>query len=291
MSVMKKILIPIQGTPYSEITMNTAYQLAEGLGAHLSVLHIYPDTRDVIPLTGEGLSGSMIEEVMNAAEQENLRRIRHVRQIYDQFVGKWNIIPTAFRADEMVDGKTTASFTTLMGRESNLISYWARLSDITIISHPDSGEEISSSEALHTILFDSGCPVVIAPKESPKTAGKRVCIAWNGSAESAAALHASLSWTTRADAVTILYTPDYEKQGMEIKDVIEYLRFHKVKAVAQEFNPGRDTGASMLDICNKLNADMLCMGAYSHPRWQQLILGGVTRYMLENANIPVLMNR
>jgi nucleotide-binding universal stress UspA family protein len=33
------------------------------------------------------------------------------------------------------------------------------------------------------------------------------------------------------------------------------------------------------------------MGAYSHSRLRQLILGGVTRHVLENARLPVLMNR
>lgn len=36
---------------------------------------------------------------------------------------------------------------------------------------------------------------------------------------------------------------------------------------------------------------MLAMGAYSHSRLRQLILGGVTRYTLEHADITVLMSR
>jgi nucleotide-binding universal stress UspA family protein len=34
---------------------------------------------------------------------------------------------------------------------------------------------------------------------------------------------------------------------------------------------------------------MLVMGAYGHSRVRELILGGVTRHVLENAAIPVLM--
>lgn len=33
------------------------------------------------------------------------------------------------------------------------------------------------------------------------------------------------------------------------------------------------------------------MGAYSHSRLRQMILGGVTRHMLENSDITVLMSR
>ena len=37
------------------------------------------------------------------------------------------------------------------------------------------------------------------------------------------------------------------------------------------------------------NADLIVMGAYGHSRFREAILGGATRYMLEQAEIPVLM--
>ena len=45
-------------------------------------------------------------------------------------------------------------------------------------------------------------------------------------------------------------------------------------------------GAALRDT-----ADLLAMGAYSHSRLRQLILGGVTRHVLENSDMPVLMCR
>ena len=37
------------------------------------------------------------------------------------------------------------------------------------------------------------------------------------------------------------------------------------------------------------NAGLLVMGAYSHSRLREALLGGATRHMLERAEIPVLM--
>ena len=37
------------------------------------------------------------------------------------------------------------------------------------------------------------------------------------------------------------------------------------------------------------NADLLVMGAYGHSRFREAILGGATRNMLEQAELPVLM--
>ncbi len=34
----------------------------------------------------------------------------------------------------------------------------------------------------------------------------------------------------------------------------------------------------------------MVMGAFTHSRWREMILGGVTHYMLDNAAIPILMS-
>ncbi|HEY4856252.1 MAG TPA: universal stress protein, partial [Xanthobacteraceae bacterium] len=39
----------------------------------------------------------------------------------------------------------------------------------------------------------------------------------------------------------------------------------------------------------ELDADLLVMGAYGHSRLREMILGGVTRDILKNMNVPVLM--
>ncbi len=43
--------------------------------------------------------------------------------------------------------------------------------------------------------------------------------------------------------------------------------------------------------CPGLGADLVVMGAYSHSRLKELLLGGVTQHVLENATLPVLMMR
>jgi len=54
---------------------------------------------------------------------------------------------------------------------------------------------------------------------------------------------------------------------------------------------GNSVGAGLLAAARDFGCDLLAMGAYSHSRLRQLILGGVTRHVLEHANLPVMMNR
>jgi nucleotide-binding universal stress UspA family protein len=45
----------------------------------------------------------------------------------------------------------------------------------------------------------------------------------------------------------------------------------------------------LLSAAADFGADLIGMGAYSHSRLRQLILGGVTRHVLQNSNVPILM--
>ena len=48
-------------------------------------------------------------------------------------------------------------------------------------------------------------------------------------------------------------------------------------------------GAMLLDKAHELGADLLVMGAYQHSPLRELLLGGVTRHMLANADLPLLL--
>ncbi len=48
-------------------------------------------------------------------------------------------------------------------------------------------------------------------------------------------------------------------------------------------------GEALLGEAEKAEADLLVMGAYGHSRLRQMVLGGVTRDILGDAAIPVLM--
>ena len=294
MSDIRKILLPLNGTPNGEAALATGLILARRFDAHLAALHVRSDTREVAPLAGEGLSGAMVEEMMSAAERDATRRSLSVREGFDRLVGQAGVALRAGPALEHAGAPAgpRASFLSVVGRAHALVSYAARLADLTVVPHADSGEEVSSSEALHAVLFDSGRPVVIAPKISPRVVGRRVCIAWNGTGESASAVLSILPWVRDAEAVQVLHSEDYQRRGPEAGALLEYLALHGVRATLQSFRAiDKEVGAGLLAACSRFGADMLGMGAYSHSRLRQLILGGVTRHVLENAALTVLMAR
>jgi nucleotide-binding universal stress UspA family protein len=286
---VRKFLLPLSSSASGEVALHTGLLLAKMWNAHLLVLHIRVDSRDVAPLAGEGLSGAMIEDMMVATEKESAVRAHDVRVLFEQAVQAHGVMIGEPRPHT---GMATANFVSVAGREEEIIAQQARLADLTVIPHPEAGQDVSSSDALHAVLFDSGRPVLLAPAAAPRTLGQRICVGWNGTAESSGAVQAGLPWMQKAQSVRILTSEDYQRRGPGAADLAAYLALHDVSAEVATFRAiDKSVGAGLLAAAREFGADLLTMGAYSHSRLRQLILGGVTRHVLEHADLPVLMSR
>ena len=96
----------------------------------------------------------------------------------------------------------------------------------------------------------------------------------------------------RAEAVRILSAEEYQRRGPAATDLADYLALHGIHAEMATFRTvSNSVGAGLLAAAREFRADLLAMGAYSHSRLRQLILGGVTRHVLEHATLPVMMSR
>ncbi|HEX7389103.1 MAG TPA: universal stress protein [Acidiphilium sp.] len=290
---IRKILLPLAGVSSARGALSTALILAGRWDAHVYALHVRTDTRDVAPLAGEGLSGAMIEEMMASTEKEGHTEARALSALFEAETGARGIaIGVPARTSSGTQRTASAQFESVIGREEDLVAGEARLSDLIVVPHPKSAEEVASADALHAVLFDSGRPALIAPANVPETIGARIAIAWNGTAESASAVASVLPWLPDAQRVRIFHSEDYQRQGPGADRLASFLELHGVTAEITEFRAiDRSVGAGLLAAVTEYGADLLAMGAYSHSRLRQLILGGVTRHVLEHARVAVLMNR
>jgi nucleotide-binding universal stress UspA family protein len=286
---VRKFLLPLTSPASSEVALHTGFMLAKMWSAHLLVLHIRADARDIAPLAGEGLSGAMIEEMMSSTERESGWRARSIREMFSMAAEEHHVAVGDALAGS---NEPSACFKAVTGREDEIIANQARLADLTIVPHPQAGEDVASADALHAVLFDSGRAVLMSPFVRPETLGKRIAIAWNGTHEAASALGSIMPFVRQAAAVRILDSEDYRKRGPSGAEVAAYIAHHGVTADVVMFHPiDRTVGAGLLGAAADFGADLMSMGAYSSSRLRQLILGGTTRYVLENATLPVLMNR
>ena len=287
---VRKFLLPVSSSASADAALRAGLLLARMWNAHLEVLHVQSDTRDIAPFAGEGLSGALIEDMMSATEREGDVRARSLRELFFKATQAAAVpVGAALRGVS----QPSASFITLSGREEQIVAHKARLSDLTIVPHPLAGEDVAAAEALHAVLFDSGRPVLLAPVALPASIGQRIAIAWNGTSNAASALASVMPFVRQAQAVRILVSEDYSRRGPSGQEVQEYISHHGVEADIGVFRAiDKHTGAGLLAAAEAFGADLMSMGAYSTAsRLRQLILGGITRHVLENAQISVLMNR
>lgn len=143
----------------------------------------------------------------------------------------------------------------------------------------------------------SGRPVLFIPYTGVfPTLGANIMVAWNGSRESARAVHDAMPLLQRAEKVTVVrLNESKDEQGANRipgADIALLLARHDVKAEVAAIDDINDVpmGDMLLTGAADLGADLIVMGAYGHSRWQELVMGGATRTMLASMPIPVLMS-
>ncbi|MCC6718943.1 MAG: universal stress protein [Acetobacteraceae bacterium] len=286
---IKKLLVPLYGTPADDVAVATAALVATTWRAHMVAVYFYRATASIQALGPDIFPIGMINEMAEEAESERATVIQAAQARFAAACGAHGI--AVARASRDAVG-ASGEFVLTTGREDEAVAKLARLADLTVLPHLNHDDDAVFADALHAALFDSGRPVLIAPPQPPAAIGTRICIAWNGTAESASGVQAVLPWLKRAQAVRVLTATGYHRRGPEAAALADYLALHEVKAEVTQFEPmEKSVGIGLLAAAQAFGADLLAMGAYSHPRWRQTILGGVTRTVLERAALPVLMSR
>ena len=285
---IKTILVPIDGSEAGKSVLETARLVGLSFRAHLDVLHVQADSKEAVPLLGEGMSGAMIEEMIELADEEAVAKAGTARKAYDSFIGEHDIAVTERGPG---GGGLSAAWLTETGREDDIVARLGRVADLIITARPGGNGDKPSMLTANAVLFETGQPVLFAPPEAPASVGKRIAVSWNGSVEGAKAVSAAMPFLTGADEVTIL-TVTTEKAVSRIgpEDFSARLAWHGIDAgIVSIEQSGKEVAAALLERCREAGADLLVMGAYTHSRVVQILLGGVTRHVLANAEIAVLM--
>lgn len=169
--------------------------------------------------------------------------------------------------------------------------------DLVVLPKPFGREDEELPEAiLDAALFNGPAPVLIVPPNaSAGEVGKRILIAWNGSAEAARALRAALPMLKEAEAVeAAMVDPAQHRRGCSDPGTAlgAMLSRHGVNAeISLLPQTGPNVAETLLARARDTEADMIVMGAYGHSRFRERMIGGATRDMLKAADRPIFMAR
>lgn len=182
------------------------------------------------------------------------------------------------------------------GLTKDVVGLRARHTDISIVGRPGAQTGGAERDFLEGAMFGSGRPVcVVPPNWKRRPIGKSVLIAWKPTRECARAVGDAeplLNGAEKVSVVTIDATPTPNGFGeLPGADITTHLSHKGYKA--ELFNlasTGRSETSVILDQARAVGADLIVMGGYGHARLSEFLLGGVTRDMLAEATIPVLMS-
>lgn len=187
----------------------------------------------------------------------------------------------------------SAEFLDLRKTEGFTLAHYARTFDVVLMGRraAQPGRE-HFGEAPEEVAINCGRPVILVPASyRAPSINENALIAWDGKRAAARALGDAMQILETKSQVTVL-TIGPEPEGVSKADgVMALLVHHGISAqYVNKASQRRSVAQTILQTCAETGAGLLVMGAYEHNRFIEEMFGGVTRDILEDADLPVLMS-
>jgi len=273
-----EIVVFIDGRTETTGILEFAGILAQEQGARLISVFMQPEPTATLPemfARGEG-----ILEVIEGHQAQTERIEAKHRAQFEDFVrrheirSEWRSLP-------------------YLSSELGVHAYYA---DLVLIARPESPGQTAGPPGLaESLVLSSGRPIIVFPPLGTASRVRRILVAWNTTRESIRAVADALPLLVKAEAVEVLVVDHQRNPGHGQEpgsDIARHLARHGARVdVRRVASGGKDVGRLLLSEAAAFGADLLVMGAYGHSHLREWMFGGVTRTVLYEAGLPVLMSR
>jgi nucleotide-binding universal stress UspA family protein len=289
---IKRIFVPIPSTAEQSCEIETALIAAKALDAYLEALFIAqtppPASRAA---AGAGPYGYGTAAARAAADDFAVYQEQMTQAAHDRFTEMCaaHAVPVV-TAGKAITSLPAAAWRTAQGAFAEVAARRAAAFDLIVAASAavlDSLKEIAERS-----LLLARRPVLLAPTRALTPLTGPAMIAWAESPECWHAVSAALPFLRIARSVQLVSVDrDAERRAASQAEAIAYLRCHGIEATARVVAPHlRAVGDTLLATAAEENIGLLVMGAYSHSRLREMLLGGATHDVLQNANTrPVLL--
>jgi len=275
---MKTILLPFSGSDTATAALDTALVVARNFGSYIEGLFV----RQLPPIiAGEGIT--LPGDYMTQLAEESQAQAKFAKEKFEKALSERGIT-----SGNVATEGVSAGWCEIEGTLTQAIGEYGRVFDLIMVAR-DEQRTIDWKAACETALFESGRPVMVAGEAAPQSIGSNVLVAWNGSTETSRAVAMAMPYLEKANTVKVLTVEGGNVTGPDAERAAGQLRRHGIDVSAETFDPqGVAIGQAILDCAQKMNADLIIKGAYTHSRLRQMIFGGATSELLNNSTIPVL---
>lgn len=276
---LTEIVLHVEETPRFAARLKLGLALAQRHGARLVGVYVQPPP----PVYDVEIPSRVLDEFMD----EVGNRMRVATEAAE----------AAFRAQ--VDPAGVASeWRVCDGEPAAALAVNARYADLAIVSQaPPETPQASDADAVpEGVILSAAGPVLVVPHYGTyDTVNEHAVIAWDASAAAARSVRDALPLLAASKKVTVLSVNPEKSRARHGEvpgaDIALHLARHGVKAeTAVSYSDEIEVGDMVLSRLADLGADLLVMGAYGHARLREVLLGGVTRHVLEHMTVPILMS-
>lgn len=266
---MKTILVHIDSDDGQEARLQAAFDLARGFGGHLHCLQVTPYSAYAMGDTGIG--AFPVTALIEAIEaQRRTERATVEARLRTEGLGWDWVSRDGDAAERLIEA--------------------ARLADVVVLnSGPFEAAGGVRLALTGDVAIHAPAPVVAVSPTSRGIAVTGVAlIAWDGSQEAAQAVRAALPMLKMAESVDILTVAE-KPSDFRARDAATWLSRHGITAEVIERPDDGGVEAVIRAVIAERRSAFLVQGAYGHSRLRQTLFGGVTRGLLTDAPIPLVL--
>ena len=275
----KTILANFSHEDHAQSTLEISVDLAAKHDAHLVGLYVVPAIRVYPPIAAE-IPIEIIER-----QQAGYRAIAdRIGQTFEQITSKQGV---------SAEWRTVDA--TSPDRAATVLEH-CRAADLVVLNQRSQNETYGEQPVEQRVVLGAGCPVLLLPNTGDVgPIGKHVFVAWDGGREASRAAHDALPILVSSEQT---YLHRINPPAEVDHDVVATgaglatgLARHGVNIETSSSNTNSlSIGEEILSEARGRGCDLIVMGAYGHSRMREFVFGGATRYMFDQAPVPVLMS-
>ncbi len=270
----KTIIVHVDESPLLDARLRAAAWLANAHEAHLVGCAATGMSWPAYAM----LTGSMA--VTPVAEFDGLRSL--ARSSLERFAERARRLGVASYEERMVEDEN---------RDALMLQ--ARYADL-VVTGQDAGDAATVRGLPQYLAMHGVRPVlVVPPAYDDQPIAESVVIGWDGGMPALRAIAGAMPVLTRAATVRLaLVNPDRESGlhgGDPGADMALYLARHGVRVEVHVERTQTSPGEALIGIARNAGAGLLVTGAFGHSRYREIVLGGVTRVLLDRAPLPVML--
>ena len=256
--------------------IDKAAEVAVGFDSHILALHPFSPT-----IWANGLGGEAVyfASMLEWEEKES----KKIRAIVDESLRR-NGLQGEYRAQ-----------TDLYGAELFVMG-GARCADAVIIGA--TGDRLPDGRLLaQRVVRDCGRPALVLAKGTRfRAPARKIVIGWTDTREATRAAHDALGFAAAGAEITLVSfhaRAGAMTEGLSGRDDLA-TAFHRAGfkvEVVDRLSSGEDLPTNLVRFALERQADLVATGAFGHSQLYDLLIGAVTRELMDSAPLPVLFSR